>query len=69
VKKFLLILPVLGIVAAIVYAFGTASGRARRDDLLRRAKRNSASDDNVEIDLSGASNAVEDVVAADSPTG
>ena len=68
-KKFLLILPVLGIVAAIVYAFGTAAGRARRDDLLARAKRSSSSDDKVEIDLSGVSNAVEDVVAAASPAG
>jgi len=43
VKKLLLILFGLGIVAAIAYAFGTEAGRARRDDLLARAGKRSSS--------------------------
>jgi hypothetical protein len=68
VKKLLLILPVLGIIAAAAYVFGTNAGRARRDDLLARAGRKSSSDDKVEIDLTKAPNAADEVVAA-SPTG
>ena len=67
-KKLLLILLVLGLVAAIAYVFGTEAGRARRDDLLARAGRKSTSDD-VEIDLTAASNTADDVIAAASPTG
>jgi hypothetical protein len=43
-KKFLLVLVTLGVIAAIVYLMGTEGGRARRDDLLSRAS-------NKEIDL------------------
>jgi hypothetical protein len=67
-KKLLLILLVLGIAAAIAYAFGTESGRARRDELLARAGGGS-SDGEIEIDLTEVSDAADDVVAAVSPTG
>ena len=67
-KKLVLILLVLGIAAAIAYAFGTESGRARRDELLARAGGGS-SDGEIEIDLTKVSDAADDVVAAVSPTG
>jgi len=67
VKKLLLILLIFGLVAAVAYVFGTEAGRARRDDLLARAGR-SSSDDEVEIDVTEASNPA-DEVAATSPTG
>ena len=67
-KKLLLIVLVLGIAAAIAYAFGTESGRARRDELLARAGGGS-SDGEIEIDLTEVSDAADDVVAAVSPTG
>jgi len=69
VKKLLVILFVLGIVAAIAYAFGTEAGRARRDDLLARAGKRSSSNDGVEIDLTAVSNAADEFVAAAGPTG
>ena len=58
-KKLLLIVLVLGIAAAIAYLLGTDAGRARRDDLLARARKA----DDVEIDLTNASSAAADVVA------
>ena len=67
-KKLLLIVLVLGIAAAIAYAFGTESGRARRDELLARAGGGS-SDGEIEIDRTKVSDAADDVVAAVSPTG
>ena len=69
VKKLLLILLVLGLVAAIAYVFGTNSGRARRDDLLARAGRRSSLDGEVEIDLTAVSGVADDVVAAANPRG
>ena len=69
-KKLLLILLVLGLVAAIAYVFGTDAGRARRDDLLARAGRRSSSDDDeIEIDLTAMSSTADDVIAAAGPTG
>jgi hypothetical protein len=38
-KKLVLILVGLGIIAAIVYLVGTDGGRDRRDDLLARARK------------------------------
>jgi hypothetical protein len=49
-KKFLLVLVGLGVLAAIVYLMGTEGGRARRDDLLIRARK-SSEDGAPEIDL------------------
>ena len=63
-KKLLLILLALGIVAAVAYVFGTDAGRARRDGLMARAGRKSSSDDDVEIDLTAVSDMADDVVAA-----
>jgi hypothetical protein len=68
-KKLLLILFVVGLAAAIAYAFGTESGRARRDELLARAGGGSSPDGEVDIDLTAMSDAADDVVAAVSPTG
>ena len=69
-KKLLLILLVLGLVAAIAYVFGTDAGRARRDDLLARAgSKSSPDDDEIEIDLTAVSNTADDVIAAAGPTG
>ena len=69
-KKLLLILLVLGLIAAIAYAFGTDAGRARRDDLLARAGRRSSSDDDeIEIDLTAVSNTADEEIAAARPTG
>jgi hypothetical protein len=50
-KKFLLVLVGLGAIAAIVYLVGTEGGRARRDDLLSRARKNSEGGAQPEIDL------------------
>jgi hypothetical protein len=50
-KKFLLVLVGLGVIAAIVYLMGTEGGRARRDDLLTRARKNSEDGATPEIDL------------------
>jgi hypothetical protein len=41
-KKVLLILLVLGLVAALGYLVGTDDGRTRRDELLSRARKKSA---------------------------
>jgi hypothetical protein len=49
-KKFLLVLVGLGVVAAIVYLMGTDGGRHRRDDVLSRVRKNSE-DAVPEIDL------------------
>jgi hypothetical protein len=68
-KKLLLILLVLGVVAAIAYVFGTEGGRERRDDLLARAGRKPSSDNDVEIDLTAVSNTADAFLAATSPTG
>jgi hypothetical protein len=50
-KKFLLVLVVLGVTAAIVYLMGTEGGRARRDDLFSRARKNSEGGAKPEVDL------------------
>jgi hypothetical protein len=50
-KKFVLVLVGLGVLAAIVYLMGTDSGRDRRDDLLSRARKNSEGGATPEIDL------------------
>jgi hypothetical protein len=51
-KKFVLVLVVLGVVAAIVYLMRNEGGRARLDDLVSRARRSSdASGVEPEIDL------------------
>ena len=50
-KKFLLVLVGLGVLAAIVYLLGTEDGRARRDDLLTRARKSSGDVAPPEIDL------------------
>jgi hypothetical protein len=50
-KKFLLVLVGLGVLAAIVYLMGTEGGRAHRDDLLTRAGKNSEDGATPEIDL------------------
>ncbi len=58
-KKLLVILLVLGLAAAIAYLLGTDAGRARRDDLLARARK----PDDVEIDLTDPSSTAADVAA------
>jgi hypothetical protein len=65
-KKLLLILLVLGIAAVLAYLLGTDAGRARRDELLARARK--TADDDVEIDLTEPSGALDDVVRAATPT-
>jgi hypothetical protein len=50
-KKFLLVLVGLGVLAAIVYLMGTEGGRARRDDLITRARKSSEDAATPEIDL------------------
>ena len=50
-KKFLLVLLVLGVAAAIAYLLGTESGRARRDDMISRVRGTSGSGREPEIDL------------------
>jgi hypothetical protein len=49
-KKFVLVLVGLGVVAAIAYLMGTDGGRATRDDVLSRLRKNSE-DAVPEIDL------------------
>jgi hypothetical protein len=62
-KKILLILVVLGIGAAIAYVLGTDSGRARRDDLMARARK---STDDLDIDLTDDASTRDDFAAASS---
>jgi hypothetical protein len=50
-KKFVLVLVVLGVVAALGYLLGTAGGRARRNDLLARVRKSSEEAAEPEIDL------------------
>ena len=50
-KKFALVLVVLGVAAAIAYLLGTEGGRARRDDVLSRVRKAADSDGEPEIDL------------------
>jgi hypothetical protein len=50
-KKFVLMLAGLGIIAAIVYLMGTRGGRARRDALLSRTSENAVDGVAPEIDL------------------
>jgi len=40
-RKFFLILVVLGIVAAVGYVLGTEDGRGRRDDVLSKVRKKS----------------------------
>jgi len=49
-KKFALVLVVLGVAAAIGYFLGTEGGRARRDDVLSRLRK-ADSEGEPEIDL------------------
>jgi hypothetical protein len=50
-KKFVLVLVGLGVIAAVVYLVGTEGGRARRDDLLSRASKDAEGGATSEIDL------------------
>jgi hypothetical protein len=50
-KKFVLVLFGLGIIAAVVYLVATEGGRDRRDDLLARVRKGSEGIDGPEIDL------------------
>jgi hypothetical protein len=50
-KKLVLVLVALGVIAAIVYLMSTEGGRARRDDLLSRASKNGEGVATPEIDL------------------
>jgi hypothetical protein len=58
-KKFLLVLVVLGVLAAIVYLVGTESGRARRDELVSRARKNTEGVAEPDIDLRETSEVAE----------
>jgi hypothetical protein len=58
-KKLLVVLLVLGLAAAIAYLLGTDAGRARRDNLLARARQA----DDVEIDLTNESSTADDFAA------
>ena len=62
-KKILLILVVLGLGAAIAYVLGTDSGRARRDDLMARARKSA---DDLDIDLTDDASTADDFAAASS---
>ena len=62
-KKILLILVVLGLGAAIAYVLGTDSGRARRDNLMARARK---STDDLDIDLTDDASTRDDFAAASS---
>ena len=64
-KKLLLVLLVLGLTAAVAYLVGTDGGRARRDDLLARARR---SHDDSEIDLTDQSSAAEELAETTVPS-
>jgi hypothetical protein len=44
-RKFFLVLVVLGIVASVGYLLGTEDGRARRDDALAKVRKKSDSSD------------------------
>jgi len=59
-RKFLLVLVVLGALAAIIYLVGTKSGRARRDDLVARARRSSEGGAVPDIDLRETASEVEE---------
>jgi hypothetical protein len=50
-KKFLLLLVGLGVIAAIGYLMGTEGGRARRDELVKRARKIPEDGATPEIDL------------------
>jgi hypothetical protein len=64
-KKLLLVLLALGLAAAIAYLLGTPAGRARRDDLLARARN---THDDVEIDLTDQSSTADDLASTTAPS-
>jgi hypothetical protein len=57
-KKILLVLLVLGVAAAIAYLLSTEDGRARRDAIVARVRKQA--DHGPEIDLTEAADKVED---------
>ena len=57
-KKFLLVLLVLGVVAAVACLLGTESGRARRDEMVSRVRKKV--DQGPEIDLTEAASKAAD---------
>jgi hypothetical protein len=59
-KKFLLVLLVLGVAAAIAYLLGTESGRARRDDVISRVRGKSDVGREPEIDLTDTTGEAEE---------
>jgi hypothetical protein len=64
VKRFVLVLAVLGLVAAVGYLLGTESGRVRRDNLLARLRESSDGAGEPDIDLRGMASETAESAAA-----
>ena len=64
-KKFVLILVILGVTAAIAYLFGTDSGRVRRYDLLSPARKTETHVEKVASDAADSAKKFADNVSSE----